>query len=189
MKNTPGKSNSKDNQPGLLDGLFQPQSLYRAFFCKSHKMDRRKVWFCVSLTVTLTVTVLLVTGSPLLTVALDNDDTIPLGTFITWAGMMALPLTIWWGVRELRNPAGNLNTFLARFLTAILILAILWVPISYLLAGNLSFSFSEKESFQGGQTAMKWFWYLSYGIAVGSILILLIYWTSLLFTKGSRKQL
>lgn len=126
---------------------------------------------------------ILVTGSSLLTIALDKTGKIPLGTFITWAGMVALPLTIYWGIRELRKPTKKLNVVLASLLKLLIILGVLWVPISYLLAGNLSFSFSEKETFQGGQIAMKWFWYLSYGIGIGTILILIAYWITLLFKK------
>jgi len=127
---------------------------------------------------------LLVTGSSLLTIALNSDETIPLGTLITWTGIISLPLTIYWGIKELRKPSGKLNRFLSGFLKIIIVLGILWVPISYLLAGNLSFSFSEKETFQGGQVAMRWFWRLSYGIGIGTILTMIIYWISLIFRKN-----
>ncbi|MBO3115982.1 hypothetical protein J4050_04445, partial [Winogradskyella sp. DF17] len=110
-------------------------------------------------------------------------NSIPLGTFITWAGMIALPLSVYWGIKELRKPLEKLNIILSGFIKIIIIFGILWVPISYLLAGNLSFSFSEKESFQGGQDAMKWFWRLSYGIGIGTILTLITYWISLIFKK------
>jgi hypothetical protein len=62
-------------------------------------------------------------------------------------------------------------------------LGFLWVPISFFLAGNLSFSFSEKGFFQGGQTAMKLFWSISFGIVFGAILILATYLISLLYHK------
>jgi hypothetical protein len=127
--------------------------------------------------------ILLVTGSSLLTMGLDSDKSIPFGTLITWTGMISLPLTIYWGIKELRKPSSKLNGILSGFLKTIIILGILWVPISFLLAGNLSFSFSEKETFQGGQDAMRWFWRLSYGIGIGAILIITTYWISLLFKK------
>ena len=125
----------------------------------------------------------MVTGSSLLTMALDSDETIPFGTLITWTGMITLPLTIYWGIKELRKPSCKLNRILSGFLKIMLVLGILWVPIAYLLAGNLSFSFSEKETFQGGQAAMRWFWRLSYGIGIGTMLILSTYWISLVFKK------
>lgn len=146
-------------------------------------MNKRKIYFYCALILTLSVIILLITGSSILTIALDGDRTIPFGTLITWTGMISLPLTIYWGIKELRKPSSKLNGILSGFLKIILVLGILWVPLSYLLAGNLSFSFSEKETFQGGQDAMKWFWRLSYGIGIGAILTLIIYWISLLFKK------
>ena len=146
-------------------------------------MNRRKIYFYSALILTLSVILLLATGSSLLTTSLDNDDSIPLGTLITWTGMISLPLSIYWGLKELRKPSGKLNRILSVLLKIIIVLGILWVPISYLLAGNLSFSFSEKETFQGGQDAMRWFWRLSYGIGIGAILILFTYWISLIFKK------
>ncbi|NNF34725.1 MAG: hypothetical protein HKN68_11475 [Saprospiraceae bacterium] len=146
-------------------------------------MNKRKIYFYSALILTLSVIIFLVTGSSLLTVALDSDKSIPYGTLITWAGMISLPLTMYWGIKELRKPSSKLNRILSGFLKIIIVLGILWVPISYLLAGNLSFSFSEKETFQGGQDAMRWFWRLNYGIGIGAILIISIYWISLLFKK------
>jgi hypothetical protein len=133
---------------------------------------------------TLSVIILLVTGSPLLTIAFDSDSKIPSGTLITWIGMISLPLTIYWGIEELRKPSSKLNRFLSGFLKFIIVLGILWVPISYLLAGNLSFSFSEKETFQGGQYAMRWCGRVSYGIGSGSILTLVIYWIASFIKKN-----
>ena len=147
------------------------------------KMNRRKTYFYISLILTLSVITLLVSGSSLLTIALNIDNSIPFGTLITWTGMVSLSLTIYWGIKELRKPSSKLNRILSGILKIIIFLGILWVPISYLLAGNLSFSFSEKETFQGGQDAMRWFWRLSYGIGIGSILTIIIYWISLIFRK------
>lgn len=95
--------------------------------------------------------------------------------------MISLPLTMYWGIKELRNPSSKLYSFLSGFLKIIIALGILWVPISYLLAGNLSFS--EKETYQGGQDAMKWFWRLSYEIGIGAVSTLVVYWISLIFKK------
>lgn len=146
-------------------------------------MNKRKIYFYSALILTIGVIVLLVTGSSLLILALNSNGKIPFGTLITWTGMISLPLTIYWGIKELRKPTNGLNRILSGFLKVIIVLGILWVPISYLLAGNLSFSFSEKETFQGGQDAMRWFWRLSYGIGIGAILIISTYWISLLFKK------
>ncbi len=146
-------------------------------------MNKRTIYFYSALILTFTVITLLVTGSSLLTIALNSDETIPFGTIINWIGMISLPSTIYWGIRELRKPSSKLNRILSRLIKIIIVLGILWVPISFLLAGNLSFSFSEKDTFQGGQDAMRWFWYLTYGIGIGAIFIIFTYWISLLFKK------
>jgi len=87
--------------------------------------------------------------------ALDAKNSIPLGTWITWAGMISLPLTVYWGIIEFRKPTKKLNKILSRLLKTTITLGVLWLPISFFLAGNLSFTFSEKLSFQGGQAAMR----------------------------------
>lgn len=148
-------------------------------------MDKQKILFFGSSLVVLGTIFLLATGSRLLTLALDWPVAIPLGTFITWAGMICLPLAIHSGIDELQRPTGTLNKILLTMLRAALFMAILWVPISYFLAGNMSFTFSDKASFQGSLVAMQWFWRLSYGIAVTPVMVLLIYWLSLLARKRS----
>ena len=120
-------------------------------------MNNRITKFYSALIISLCVILLLVTGSSILTMPLDSKNSIPLGTFITWAGMVALPLTLYWGIKELKTPTKKLNKLLAWILKIIIVLGILWVPISFSLAGNWSFTFTEKESFQGGQLAMLWF--------------------------------
>ena len=121
---------------------------------------------------------LLITGSPILTISLAENANIPLGTFITWAGMISLPLTVYWGIHPLRHPKSTWHIALSIGLKVILALGILWVPIAYGLAGNISFTFSESETFQGSQLAMQWFWYLSYGIGIGALLVLVLHWVS-----------
>lgn len=149
-------------------------------------MNNRIFYFFAAFSITVIVVVLLVMGSSILNMNLNKQNSIPLGTFITWAGMISLPLSVYWGINKLRIPQTSFERLLSIGIKVIILLGILWVPISYLLAGNLSFSFSERETFQGGQSAMRWFWRLSYGIGLGSIVILFIYWISLLFKKGKK---
>jgi len=111
-------------------------------------MDNRKLYFLVSIFITIVVLMLLITGSSVLNVNLAKQSSIPLGTFITWAGMVSFPLSLYWGIKRLRKPNGLLTRFLSSLLKIIIVMGILWVPISYLLAGNLSFSFSEKDQFK-----------------------------------------
>ena len=121
------------------------------------------------------VSFLLYSGSSILTVGLDQNNTIPSGTFITWAGIISLPIAIILGVKNLRHPKGSAYKFLGILLRITVFLAVLWVPVSYFLSGNLGFNFTGKDTFRGGQLGMKWFWYYSYGIVILPIFIWIIH--------------
>lgn len=147
-------------------------------------MKNRKIGFWLSLFVFLIAVFLLVTGSPLLTFALLENPVFPLGNLITWAGLASLPLAIYLGSKSLESPQSKVFRLLSRLLKASLVLALLWVPICALLAGNLSFSFSgSAPSFQGGQTAMRIFWIYTYSVAAAPILILIFSWLLRFFSN------
>lgn len=84
--------------------------------------------------------------------------------------------------------SSTLNTLLSGVLKTLIILGILWAPLSFLLAGNLAFTFSEKEGFQGSQDAMLWFWRLSYSIAIGALSTLIIYSISQLLNETATRS-
>ena len=149
-------------------------------------MSRRKICLLAALLVFILALILLFTGSPLLELEILGDPYLPAGTLITWFGMIALPAAIYWGIKEMRQPGSQITRFLSGLLKVLLILAILWAPICSLLAGNLAFNFSEVQGFQGGQTAMRMFWWYSYGLPVESLLLLLIYWSTSLTNRMGR---
>ena len=144
-----------------------------------------KVYFIGLLSLLLIVILLLVTGSDILLIEIGKGSSIPLGTFITWIGMIAFPCAIYFGSNRLREPKSRFYFFLSVILKGLIVVAIMWVPVSYFLAGNIAFTFSEKETFRGGQLAMRWFWIYSYSVAVGPILFLLVYWISM-FLKTNK---
>ena len=150
-------------------------------------MKKRKLWFWGSLVVLISAVFLLITASPLLTISLSENSNVPLGTFITWFGFISLPFTLYFGLHGLREPEGKWDTFLSDVLKGFIILALLWAPLCYLLAGNISYSFTERSEFQGGQLAMQIFWYFSYFMAAGPLLLLLIYGISSLFKRKNKK--
>lgn len=147
-------------------------------------MKRKTLLFC-TLSVLLTSLFFLVTGSSILNYSLNKENSLPLGTFITWFGIISLPLSIYLGVSEFRNPTKKMTKAFANLLKIVLILSVFWIGISYLLAGNLSFSFSEKSTFQGGQLAMSIFWKTTYSLAITPIFLLIIYLFSKLFNKSN----
>ena len=138
-------------------------------------MKQRKTWLIISIVVTLISFYLLVTGSSLLTVLLINEPQLPLGTISTWLGFIGLSSSVYLGIENLRVPQNWMEKLLSEQLKVALTLSVLWILISYYLAGNLSFTFSESRTFQGGQTAMKIFWILNYAIVIIPILTLFSY--------------
>lgn len=134
-------------------------------------MKKRKTLLTVSLIILVVTIILLITGSPILTAPISLEPPLPAGTLITWAGMISLPLSIYLGFHPFR--AGE--RFLAFALQLFIILAVLWAPLAYLLAGNFSFSFTEKAGFRGGQTAMRLFWYFNYALTAVPVLLFLFY--------------
>lgn len=138
-------------------------------------MSKRKLLFFVALIVFVFTLVLLLTGSSWLLISLSDTQNIPTGTFITWLGLIALPSMILLGKNRLYYPKNAIDKLFNKLMITALILAILWVPVSYLLAGNISFSFTEKAEFQGGQDAMRLFWIFTYGIPIFSLGTFLLY--------------
>ncbi|MEY8021193.1 hypothetical protein AB8P51_10200 [Muriicola sp. SD30] len=148
-------------------------------------MKRPQLFFSVSLLLFLVCSYLLFSGSPLLNFPLGKNDTLPLGSFSTWAIMISLPFALYWGSSRFRTPQGKAYKVLSVILKILIVLGILWLPLSYFLAGNMNFNFSEVDSFRGGQLAMKIFWVLSTGIPLSSILVLLV--SGLLFIFKKKK--
>ena len=138
-------------------------------------MRTQKIRLITAILVFILALILLFTGSTVLEYAILKDPYLPIGTLITWLGMISLPYAIYWGIKEIRQPSRKTTRLLSSVLKVILALAILWAPICYLLAGNLAFNFSEVEAFQGGQSAMRWFWRYSYGLPITSLGVFLAY--------------
>ncbi|NER10782.1 hypothetical protein SAMN06265375_102237 [Muriicola jejuensis] len=135
----------------------------------------RKTYFFLSFGVFLLCLYLLFSASPALEYPLGKNDTIPLGSFITWAGLIALPMSFYWGSVKFRTPEGTLYNVLSTCLKVTIFLALLWLPISYGLAGNMNFNFGQEPSFQGGQTAMKLFWGITYSLVLSSLILFILH--------------
>ena len=147
-------------------------------------MKKDKILFFLSLVLFLTAATLLIMGSSILVYSLNG---IPAGTPITWMGLISLSALVYLGLPQLRHPKGSIYKVLNWILWASIVLAILWVPVCYLLAGNLSFNFSEKSTFQGGQQAMRIFWLFTYSLVVIPILLLLIHYLVSIFQYFRKK--
>lgn len=146
-------------------------------------MSYLRFWFFLSVGLTLFIIAALSSGSSILTIGLDKENTIPAGTFITWLGMIALPLSVFLGCEKLRRPDTVFQNILSGIIKTVIVLGLLWAPVYYLLAGNIAFVFTEKTTFQGGQLAMQLFWINSYAIPALAIAVLITYWISALVNR------
>lgn len=138
-------------------------------------MKNRKTWLIISILITSVSFFLLISGSRLLTILLIEKIQLPLGTISTWLGFIGLSLSIYFGVKSIRSPKNWWEKLLSQQLKFSLLLSVFWVLISYFLAGNLNFTFSESKTFQGGQSAMKIFWILNYALVIIPTLTLFSY--------------
>ena len=150
-------------------------------------MKSSRLFMAIALGLLLVSIGLLATGSSLLTVALSKEPYIPMGNLITWAGIIALPASLYFGIDKLRIPQSSTDRYASFILKTLLVLAILWAPVCYLLSGNFSFSFGNRETFQGGQAAMRLFWYFNYFMA-GSPLVLLILYKIISYFRRRKNQ-
>ena len=145
----------------------------------------------ISLTITiiiLTISMyLLGTGSELLIQPFIENPFVPFGSLITWFGLISMQFIILIGIENIRNSNTSIYKTLRLINKLFIILAILWIPICYILAGNFSNTFANKETFQGGQLAMKWFWRYTYSLGIVPILILLIHWIHNFYGKLLKK--
>lgn len=146
----------------------------------------REAIFLTSLVIVIIVSITLITGASVLTRSTFGDAHIPAGTWITWAGIIALPVAILTGNKSLSSPKSRIEKSFSQILKALILTGVLWVPICYLLAGNMSFSFSEKPHFQGGQTAMKIFWYFNYAMVGLPLVVLLLHVIRSFFMKQQK---
>jgi hypothetical protein len=120
----------------------------------------------------ITIALLAFSSSVLVTAI---TPTLPAGTIITWLGLMAVPSMLYFGIKEFRNPSTPFLRSLRWALTADLLMAILWIPISYALAGNLAFNFGHAKTGQGSVEAGELFWMFTYSIPLLAISITIVY--------------
>ena len=144
-------------------------------------VNNLKFWIATLFTVM--VITLLLSGSHLLSYTLDSFNTLPLGNLITWAGMLSLPLSVYWGIKPYINLKFKPHKYLNRSLKIAISLGFLWAPLAYVLAGNFSFTFKDKQEFQSSMEAMEWFWKLNYTAALLPLLILFCFFITRPFLK------
>nr|WP_321409006.1 hypothetical protein [uncultured Carboxylicivirga sp.] len=137
-------------------------------------MNKTLVLFLVSFFTLLISAAILIRGDSLLTFSLSAKFYVPIGSFITWAGLIALPLSIYYGLLIINSKAFESFKLLDIYFKIVFISSVLWLPVSYLLAGNMAFTFSQLNGFQGGSLAFQCFLFYTGLVVLCSVIFLLM---------------
>jgi hypothetical protein len=127
---------------------------------------------------------LLATASPLLLVESARFPGLPMGSLITWAGIASLPIALFLGFDQVLRQRSRLARVFRSVMTGLLLLSAGWGFVSYGLAGNWAFNFSNQtDSFQGSEAAGKFFWAYSISIVTMTLLVSAVLCAFVLFSN------
>jgi hypothetical protein len=133
-----------------------------------------KVVRIIPLLILTTCLILLASGSPLLVKPIVAGSEFPFGSLIAWLGISSLPLSLLFGIHSLGEPPSRGYKVINLMLKGLTLLGLVWGLVSYLLAGNWSFSFGGSEKFQGSHEAFAVFTFYTAILVSLSLLIILV---------------
>lgn len=136
-------------------------------------MKSKAIPFISSL-VLMTCIFLVVTGSSFLTMPVIKGTSFPVGTVVSWLGLLALSATIFFifsKIYDSDNPGGHI--FRLAF-QCFIVLAALWGFIGYFLAGNWAFTFHNHDDFRGSIEASEAFMYFTASLVLFPVLLIII---------------
>ncbi len=134
----------------------------------------------------LTAAYLLSTSSTLLIKSIPGLPNLPVGTIITWMGIIGLHLFIYTVIKRIKRSDRKIELAIKNTSQFFLVLSFLWGLISYGLAGTWSYNFGPKSSFVGSVEAGVVFWtFTKVIVAIPIVLLLLLFMSRviLLFLK------
>lgn len=135
----------------------------------------RRLFRLLPLLLFLVCLFLIITGSPILTEPLMDEPEIPRGTIISWLCIAMLPLSILMGLRPIRKPISLVYRFYKRVFICFLLLGASWGLVSYYLAGNWAFTFSDTGVFRGSEKAFRCIVTYTFALISLTLLFLLIF--------------
>lgn len=135
----------------------------------------RRLFRLLPLLLLLVCLFLIITGSPILAEPLMNELEIPRGTIISWLCIAMLPLSIIMGLRPIRKPISLVYRFYKRVFICFLLLGASWGLVSYYLAGNWAFTFSDTGVFRGSEKAFQFIVTYTFALISLTLLFLIIF--------------
>lgn len=124
-------------------------------------MDKKRIkyFFLASVLIQMFVITSLATGSPILTMPVINEGGLPWGNVMTAVMFILFPLNFLI-IRSTRKVHPIPLKIFRICVIASLVLGILWIPVTYLLSGNWSASFSEENA------ASEFWWAYTYATPI-----------------------
>ena len=131
---------------------------------------------------------MLISGTPLLTEEIIEGTGLPWGNMITWIALLSLPCTQYFGIEKIRYPQSATLRAFNISLRVMIAFSFLWGVVSYLLAGNWSFTFRLTDAFRGSTEASYYFWGYTMMLVMLPLLLIIIYGIHLLFKFSSGRK-
>lgn len=131
---------------------------------------------------------LIVTGSPILNIPVNKESTFPSGTLVSWIGLIALTVTIYFGFNKILRSNNSSHRIFRFAFISIIILASLWGLIGFLLANNWAFTFQNHDEFRGSIEASRYFWIYTASLVLFPVLLILILWLAILTKRLLRRS-
>lgn len=136
-------------------------------------MKYRKIYFYVSLSLFVCGLILLFIFPSVLLIPFNNEN--PIGNILLWPMVVAYPMSIFFGFKSLLNPKNEIEIVFSRIIKSLILLCLLWMPINYLIAGNLSFNFNGTYYVFAKISKQDIFWDYNYFIAGAPFSFLVLY--------------
>lgn len=137
----------------------------------------------ISLIILISCLFLILRGSPILNIPLIKEGTFPIGTLISWIGLISFNIAIYLIFNVIHKSNRSIDMIFRFAFRSIIILASLWGFIGFLLANNWAFTFENHVEFRGGIGASQYFWIYTASLVLFPVLLILIYWFILLSKK------
>ncbi len=146
-----------------------------------------KKFLFIPLAILLLCSILIISGSSILTKPIVEGGRFPYGNLLSWVALIALSFSIYFGINKIYHPITITNKIFSYAYRFLITLPILWGLVSYYLANNWAFTFKQQKEFRGGSEAAEYFWLYTIVCAVFPLIYLLVYWLVLLFMHLKRK--
>lgn len=132
-------------------------------------------------------TIPMIMGAKILLYPLVKEPYFPFGNLLTAIGLIGFSGMFYFGIYSLYFPLSKREKIFSKLIKIAVALSILWIPVGYLLSGNLSNSFNGTDLI-GSVPKSTLFWIYTYGIIVFPIVVVCSFYISKLFKNKPKPQ-